>query len=179
MQPLSANPHPPQKTPPDLILQYVEFIDERACRREMTAMDMLKNAEVQHVCQSRRVSAVTRNFERLLRVCECGFGIAEQQQSHRSPGQNRRAHVLTEPCREMPMLARIIERDRAVEMRSPVCDIAGMEEGQTHEAMPDHERRRRALFFRNGQKLHGELTHHVPVECDKVCDPQTVKNGEQ
>ena len=63
--------HQPPSTPehgPDLILQYVEFIDERICRCEMATMDMLKNAEIQHVDQCRRVSALTRDFERLLGV---------------------------------------------------------------------------------------------------------------
>ena len=77
------------------------------------------------------------------------------------------------------MFRRIVKRDRAIEMGSSVCDVPGMEEGQTHLAMRDHGRPCRALLFRQPRKLDGQLTHHVAVEGDKVCDPQAVKNGEQ
>ena len=77
------------------------------------------------------------------------------------------------------MLGRIVEPDRVIEMGASLCEVPGMQEGQTHMAMPDHERASRALLFRQRQKLGGELTHHVAVEGDKVRDPQAIKNGEQ
>src|SRR5262249_10556007 len=35
------------------------------------------------------------------------------------------------------MLGRIVERECAIEMHSPACDIPCMQQGQAHEAMPD------------------------------------------
>ena len=64
-------------------------------------------------------------------------------------------------------------------MSSPICDIPCMQQGQTHEAMPKHQRSRRALLFCEGQELDRKLTHHVAVEGYKVRDPNAVKNGKQ
>src|SRR6516225_9826553 len=77
------------------------------------------------------------------------------------------------------MLGRIVERNRAIQMRSPVYDVPCMQQGQAHEAMPHHEWPRRFLLICEGQEFDSKLTHHVAVERDKVRDPKAVKNREQ
>jgi hypothetical protein len=56
-QPLGASPHPPPEHTPDLILQYVEFVHVRVRGGKVAAMDLLEDAEIQHIHQGRRVSA--------------------------------------------------------------------------------------------------------------------------
>src|SRR5262245_4423731 len=77
------------------------------------------------------------------------------------------------------MLGRIVERNRAIQMRSPIYDVPCMQQGQAHEAMPHHEGPRRFLLICKGQELDSKLTHHVAVERDKVRDPKAVENREQ
>src|SRR5262249_22131320 len=89
------------------------------------------------------------------------------------------ADVLAKTRRQRTMLGIVVERKRAIEMRSPICDIPCMQQGQTHGAMPKHQRSRRALLFCEGQELDRKLAHHVAVERYKVRDPQAVKNGKQ
>src|SRR5262245_44017586 len=64
------------------------------------------------------------------------------------------------------MLGRIVERNRAIQMRSPVYDVPCMQQGQAHEAMPHHEWPRRFLLFCEGQEFDSKLTHQA------VEDPQ-------
>ena len=45
--------------------------------------------------------------------------------------------------------------------------------------MPDHERDRRSLLFRERQELRRKLTHDVAVECHVVRDPEAVEDREQ
>ena len=77
------------------------------------------------------------------------------------------------------MRSRLVEHDRLVEMRSSISDVPGMEERQTHLAMPVHERRGRALLLSQRQKLDGEFLRHVAIEGDKVRNPKAIKDREQ
>src|SRR5262252_3456973 len=77
------------------------------------------------------------------------------------------------------MLDRIVERECAIKMHSPACDVPCMQQGQAHEAMPDHERPLRPLLICGGQELDSKLTHHVGVERYNVRGPRAVKNREQ
>src|SRR5262249_16470050 len=77
------------------------------------------------------------------------------------------------------MLGRIVERECAIKMHSPACDGPCMQQGQAHEAMPDHERPLRPLLICDGQELDSKLTHHVGVERYNVRGPRAVKNREQ
>ena len=106
-------------------------------------------------------------------------GIAEQPKGQRPPAQGCRADVLAKTRRQRTMLGSVVERERAIEMRARICDIAGMQQGQAHQAMADHERPRRALLIGEGEELDRKLTHHVAVECYEVRDPEAVKDGEQ
>ena len=95
----AASQRPPPSAPehpPDLILQYFEIVYERVRGGEVAAMDLLEDAEIQHVHQRCRVSALARRLERLLRIGQCGVGIAEQQQIQRPPGEDRGADLLSE-----------------------------------------------------------------------------------
>jgi len=66
------------------------------------------------------------------------------------------------------MLGRIVERDSSIEMRSPVCDVPCMQQGQAHEAMRHHEGPCGRLLICERQELDRKLTHHVAVERYKV-----------
>ena len=119
------------------------------------------------------------NLERVLGVRERGFGIAEQPKSQGPLAQSCHADVLAKTRRQRTMLGMIVERKRAIEMRSAVCDIPCLQQGKTHEAMPEHERYRRPLLFCERQELGRKLTHHVAVERYKVRGPEAVKDGKQ
>src|SRR5262249_19039937 len=140
---------------------------------------MRPRAEIQHVHQRRGVTDLARNLERLLGVRERDLGIAEQPKGQRLPAQGCRADVLAKTRRERTMLGGIIERDSAIEMRSPVYDIPCMYQGQAHETMRHHEWPRRPLLICESQELDSKLTHHVAVERYEIRDPKAVKNREQ
>ena len=144
-QPLSASPHPPQNTPRSDIV--------RVRGGEVAAMDLLEDAEIQHVHQRCRVSALARRLERLLRIGQCGVGIAEQQQIQRPPGEDRGADLLSEARGKMTMLGGIVERNRAIEVRSRFRDLPGVKQRHAFEAMADHAGPGRALLFRQRQEL--------------------------
>ena len=48
-----------------------------------------------------------------------------------------------------------------------------------HDAMPDHQRDRRALLLGERQELRRKLAHDVAVERHVVRDPEAVENREQ
>jgi len=47
----------------------------------------------------------------------------------------------------------IVEGDSAIEMHPTLCNLACMQEGHAHEAMPNHLRSRRGLLLSQRQKL--------------------------
>jgi hypothetical protein len=142
-------------------------------------VDIRPNAEIDHVDQCRQVLGLARNPQRALSIRERGVGIAKQPPCYRSPGKACGADVLAELRRQRAMLRRIVKRNRLIEMSSRVYDVSRVQEGQTHLAMPDHDRPGHALRLRQRQKLDGKFTHHVAIEGDKIRDPQAVKNGVQ
>ena len=77
------------------------------------------------------------------------------------------------------MLGRIVKRDRLIEMRSAFRDVSRKQQGNAHEAMPDHERDGRPLLLGERQELRRKLAHHVAVERHKVRDPEAVEDREQ
>ena len=77
------------------------------------------------------------------------------------------------------MLGRIVKRDRLIEMRSAFRDVPRTQQGNAHEAMPDHERNRGSLFLGKRQELGRKSRHHIAIECHEVCDPEAVEDGEQ
>ena len=81
--------------------------------------------------------------------------------------------------RQRTMLGRIVKRDRAIEMRSPLRDVSRIRQGDAHEAMPDHERDCRPLLLGERQELRRKLAHHVAVERHIVRDPEAVEDREQ
>ena len=77
------------------------------------------------------------------------------------------------------MLGGIVKRDRLIEMRPAFRDVPRTQQGNTHEAMPDHERDRRSLLLGKRQELRRKLAHHVAVERHVVRDPEAVEDREQ
>jgi hypothetical protein len=74
------------------------------------------------------------------------------------------------------MLARIIKRDRAIEMRSAFRDVSRSQQGHAHKAMPDHERDCRPLLLGERKELRRKLAHRVAVERNDVRDPEAVED---
>ena len=77
------------------------------------------------------------------------------------------------------MLGRIVKRDRPIEMRSAFRDVSRKQQGNAHEAMPDHERDCRALFLGERQELRRKIAHHVAIERHEVRDPEAIEDREQ
>jgi hypothetical protein len=120
-------------------------------------VDIQPNAKIDHVDQCRKVLSLARNAQRALSIRERRIGVAKQPPCYRSPGKACGADVLTELGRERAMLSRIVKRDRLIEMSAGVYDVSGVEEGQTHLAMPDHNRPAHALRLRQRQELGGKV----------------------
>ena len=66
------------------------------------------------------------------------------------------------------MLGRIVKRDRSIEMRPPFRDVARVQQGNTHDAMPNHERDRRSLLLGKRQELRRKLAHTSPLNATKL-----------
>ena len=64
-------------------------------------------------------------------------------------------------------------------VRSAFRDVSCEQQGNAHEAMPDHERDCCSLFLGERQELRRKLAHHVAVERDKIRDPEAVEDREQ
>ena len=61
------------------------------------------------------------------------------------------------------MLRRIVKRDRLIVVRPAFRDVSRMQQGNAHEAMPDHERDCRSLFLGERQELRRKLAHTSPL----------------
>lgn len=77
------------------------------------------------------------------------------------------------------MLCRIVERDSAIEMRSPLSDVSRIRQGNSHQAMPDHERDSCPFLLRQRQELHRKLAQSVAIKRRDVRDPDAVEDREQ
>ena len=77
------------------------------------------------------------------------------------------------------MLGGIVERDSAIVVGSPSRDVADVQQGHAHKAVPDHERDCGPLLLRERQELRRKLAHHIAVEGHVVRDAKTVEDGEQ
>jgi hypothetical protein len=75
-----------------------------------------------------------RIVDRLIGVCQRGFGIAKQPLSRCSPGQNYHFHVLSKPRRKRAMLVWIVEHNRPIEVRSAFGDVAGVQHTNAEQA---------------------------------------------
>src|SRR5271169_4111878 len=108
-----------------------------------------------------------------------GVGKAEQPKGQRSPGLDRRPDILAETRRQRSMLHGVVERDRAVEMRSRLEKVARMQARQARDTMPDYERYGRRLLLRQGQELRRKLANHAAIERNIVRHPKTIEHREQ
>ena len=133
----------------------------------------------QRIHQSGSLADLARITERAVRVCERSLGIAKKPQGPRSIGQDCTPDVLAKSRRQRTMLGRIVKRERLIEVRSSFRDVSRTQQGNTHEAMPDHERDRRPLLLGERQELRRKLAHSVAVERHIVRDPEAVENREQ
>ena len=77
------------------------------------------------------------------------------------------------------MLGRIVKRDRLIEMRPALRDVSRHQQGDTHQAMPDHERDCRPLLLGERQELRRKLAHLVAIERHIVRDPEAIEDREQ
>jgi hypothetical protein len=77
------------------------------------------------------------------------------------------------------MLYRIVERDRAIEMRSSFRRVSGAEQRHPSEAMPNHEGDRPPMLLCERQELRRESANGIAIECHVVRYPEGVANLEQ
>jgi hypothetical protein len=62
------------------------------------------------------------------------------------------------------MLDRIIERKRAIQMRSTFQEVSHEQQGRAHSAMPDHERHGRPLFLGERQEPRRDVPTDIAVK---------------
>jgi hypothetical protein len=77
------------------------------------------------------------------------------------------------------MFQRIIERDRAIKVRSPFRRVPGEKQRHTSEAVPDHQWSCLPLFLSKRQELRGKFKDSGTVERYNIYHPKAVKDGEQ
>src|SRR5262249_21730266 len=77
------------------------------------------------------------------------------------------------------MLGRIVERECAIEMHSPACDIPCMQPGQALEPLPDQARHLRLLLMCGAKEWERKLSSSARFERYNVRGPRAVKNREQ
>jgi hypothetical protein len=74
------------------------------------------------------------------------------------------------------MLGRIVKGERPIEMRPASLHISLTEQGNTYEAMPDHERHGRSLLFGKRQELPRQLAQSIAVECQVIHNREPVED---
>jgi hypothetical protein len=62
------------------------------------------------------------------------------------------------------MLDRVVERKRAIQMRSTFREVTGEQQGRAHEAMADHERNSRPLLLGECQEPRRDVATGIAVE---------------
>ena len=144
----------------------------------MAAMDLLEDAEIQHVHQRCGVSALAR----ISSACFVSASAASEYPS------NNKSNDLQANSRRRPLVrSALLDDDARRDGRAQSRDRGalalprspGVKQRHAFEAMADHAGPGRALLFRQRQELDGELLNHVPVECDEVRDPGAVKHDKQ
>jgi hypothetical protein len=86
---------------------------------------------------------------------------------------------LAKPRRQQTMLGRIVKRDRLIKVSPAGGDVPRSQQGNSHEAMPNHERDCRPLLLRERQELRREIATDIAIECHKVLGPEGVEDREQ
>ena len=71
---------------------------------------------------------LARFMERALSVLPRGVGIAERPKRQRPPRQDRHPDVLPKSRAERSVLQGLVERERSIEMRSPLDELAARPE---------------------------------------------------
>jgi hypothetical protein len=105
---------------------------------------MAKTCEAQCEHQRSGLADLARILERVVGIRERSVGIAKQPQSSRPITQGYNPDVCAKTRRQRTMLGGIVERDSAVEMRSPLRDVSCKQQGHTQDAMCYQERSRRS-----------------------------------
>src|SRR5215467_10246393 len=77
------------------------------------------------------------------------------------------------------MCSRIVKRERAIEMRSPLCNLPSVHQGDAHDAMRDHERDCCSLLLGELQELHCKLAWTLPVNAQMLLTqiPKSTENN--
>ena len=74
---------------------------------------------------------------------------------------------------------RVVERDRPIEVRPRLREVSHIQQGGTHQAIPEQTREGRTLLLRQRQELIRKRAHHVAVARDIVRKPEAVEDREQ
>jgi hypothetical protein len=110
----------------------------------------------QRIDQRDGLSDLPRFLERLLSVGDRGLRMTGQPQRPRPIAQDCHRDVLAKSCRHRTMLDRVVKRDPKIEVCPAFRDVARAQQGSADEAMPDHERSGRPLFFGKRKELRYE-----------------------
>ncbi len=113
-----------------------------------------------------------------------GVGKRDLRIAERPPGQRliereRHPDVLPKSCGQRPVLDRVIERHRLIDVPKRFFNIARVQQGNTHVSVPNHQRHRRPLFLRKSEEVRGKLAHHVPSERDEAGNPKSVQKRKE
>ena len=76
------------------------------------------------------------------------------------------------------MLDTVVKRDRLIQIPPSFRDVSRQQQGTAHDAMPNHERSGRTLFFGKRQDLSRQLARRVAVERHKVRGQQAIEDRE-
>jgi hypothetical protein len=77
------------------------------------------------------------------------------------------------------MLGRIVKREALIVVRSTFRDVSCPRQGNTHEAMPDHQRDYRPWLVGQRQELCCKVEHCIAVEPHIARDPEALEDREQ
>src|SRR5262245_31961679 len=125
--------------------------------------------------QSGSVTDLARILDCVLNIRERSLGVTKTKQGVRPMAQDCHTGVLTETHGQGTMLGGIIKRERLIIVGPASRDVSRVRQGDSHEAMPDHERDCCPLLLRERQKLRCKTAYHVAAERHVVCDPKGIE----
>lgn len=116
------------------------------------------------------------NGKRAIEVGQGGLRMAEHPGRQRAPAYAHQRGVRGESRRRLPMLGRIVKRDRLVEVRPAWPDFAAAQRGATDETMSDHDRNGLAQLARRREELRRKIRGRLLIERHVVYGPKAVQN---
>jgi hypothetical protein len=139
-------------------------------------MDMGVRCEIQGVHQWNSLADFPGFLHCAFRVGQRGIRISQHPADPGPIAECGNPDILPEPCRELPMLRRIVRRDRAIEMCARFCQVSNCGLGNPNKSMPQHPRSCCMLFHGQFQELRSELGYSACMKTVEVRNPKTVEH---